>query len=79
MSTTAERLAAYEATELKILSGQSVRHNGRSIERANLEAVQKQISSLRRQLAREQRAAAGGGAAGSLDYSRVRLAGRPNG
>ena len=60
MSTTAARLAAYEAAELKILEGQSINAFGRMLTRADLATVQATITRLQQQLAREQAQAAQG-------------------
>lgn len=53
MSTTAERLAAYQAAELKILEGQSITAFGRMLTMADLGVVQATISRLQAQLNRE--------------------------
>lgn len=62
MPTLAEtRLAAYVAAEVEILKAQEVRGaEGRGHRMAELRDVQKQITSLRAQVAREQQRAAGG-------------------
>jgi hypothetical protein len=65
MSTQA-RLEAYEAAELKILRGQSVRFGERQLQMADLAEVRKAISDLNAKLARERLAAQG---ASSLSYS----------
>lgn len=58
MSTTAERLAAYQAAELKILEGQSITAFGRMLTMADLGVVQATISRLQAQLNRETAAGA---------------------
>lgn len=64
LPTTQERLAAYLDAEAKILRGQSVQMDGEQVDFADLEAVQKEIRRLQRQVTAEKRAAAGGGRAG---------------
>lgn len=55
------RLDAYVAAEAKILVGQSVTFDGRSLARANLAEVRNEIARLQAIVAREQAAAAGRG------------------
>lgn len=65
MSTQA-RIEAYEAAELKILKGQSVRFGERQLQMADLGEVRRAISDLKAQLARENLAVRG---ASSIGYS----------
>lgn len=54
MSTTAERLAAYQDAELRILTGgQSVSAFGRQVGLADLAEIRKAIATLQAQLNRE--------------------------
>lgn len=59
MSTTEARLAAYLAAEQKILMGQEVRYEDKSLKNTDLREVRDQIDKLQRQLARERAAANG--------------------
>jgi len=53
MSTTAERLAAYEAAEAEILSGQIARFGDRQLTMPDLAEVRAAITQLQAQLRRE--------------------------
>ena len=59
MSDTAQRLAAYKATELRILEAQSAGHGDRSVTMADLAEVRKAISALEAQQANESLATSG--------------------
>lgn len=65
MSTTQERLDAYQAAELSVLKGQAVRIGERQLTRADLAEIRKAISQLQRQLQAE---TAPPGSGGSLRY-----------
>lgn len=65
MSTTQERLDAYQAAELKVLAGQRVRYGERDLTLADLAEIRKAISQLQQQL-RVETATPGSG--GSLSY-----------
>jgi hypothetical protein len=65
------RLDAYLAAEVKILTGQSVTIDGRSLTRADLSVVTKQIAVLQTAVNQELAAAAGrGGRFSQADFSR---------
>lgn len=66
MSTTQERLDAYQAAELAVLKGQSVRVGERQLTRADLAEIRSAIAQLEAQLQREANAVAG---RGGLRYS----------
>jgi chemotaxis receptor (MCP) glutamine deamidase CheD len=75
MTTVAEtRLAAYLAAEAAILQAQEARVGDRTHRMAELEAVQKQINLLQRQVTREQARAAG---QGGLNFAVADLSGNP--
>lgn len=59
MSDTATRLAAYKATELRILEAQSAGHGDRNVTMADLAEVRRAITALEAQQASENLAAAG--------------------
>ena len=59
MSDTAQRLAAYKASELRILKAQSLGHGDRTLQNAQLSEVRAAIKELEAQLAAENRANAG--------------------
>lgn len=59
MSDTATRLAAYKASELRILQAQSMGKGDRSLQNTQLAEVREGIKQLEAQLASENRAAAG--------------------
>lgn len=59
MSDTAQRLAAYKATELRILEAQSAGHGDRNVTMADLAEVRRAITALQAKLASENLAAAG--------------------
>lgn len=61
MSNTQARLDAYQAAELSVLKGQSVRFGERQLTRADLGEIRKAITQLEGQLRREADAAAGRG------------------
>jgi hypothetical protein len=64
------RLDAYLAAEAKILGGQSVTMDGRSLVRANLAEVRTEIARLQMLVTREQNATAGrGGRFSQADFS----------
>jgi hypothetical protein len=64
------RLNAYIAAEAKILGGQSVTLDGRSLVRANLAEVRNEIGRLQMLVTREQVTAAGrGGRFSQADFS----------
>ena len=58
MSTTATRLAAYQASELRILKAQQLGHGDRSLRNAELAEVRQAIKDLEAQLKAEAAAAA---------------------
>lgn len=60
MSDTAARLAAYKASELRILKAQSLGHGDRSLQNTQLTEVRKGIEQLEARLANETRCANGG-------------------
>lgn len=59
MSDTAARLAAYKASELRILKVQQMGMGDRSLQNTQLAEVRKGIKELEAQLASENRGAAG--------------------
>ncbi len=59
MSIATERLAAYRAAELAVLKGQSFTIDGTQMTRADLAKIQEGLASAKREVADEQRAAAG--------------------
>jgi hypothetical protein len=71
MSTASNRLTAYLAAEIAVLSGQSFSMAGRTLTRTNLGEIRKGIAELRREVQHESMAASGrDGRYAVADFSR---------
>ena len=69
MSSTAAELATYRAAQARILQGQSVVVDGRSLTMPDLKTVEDRIDVLERKLRSEGNAAAGRGDHALADFS----------